>query len=174
MKYLPMILALAAAAFTASAEPVDFSLESPADGKKIDAAALRGKFVALHFLLKTECPICMRHTRDFFGKAASLPNVAQVFIKPDSAEEIKAWAAKFPEPAAGQPRIPLYRDPDAKLAKRLKIPDGYQFHGETVHYPALVLLDPQGNEVFRHVGKSNSDRYSFERLAAKVAELSKP
>jgi len=42
-----------------------------------------------------------------------------------------------------------------------------------VHYPATVLLGPDGKEVFRYVGKNNSDRLSFEKLAEKVAELSK-
>jgi hypothetical protein len=66
--------------------------------------------------------------------------------------------------------VTVYRDPDA-LAKKLKIPDGYQFHGQSVHYPALVLLNEKGEEVFRYVGKNNSDRLSFEKLAVKGAEL---
>ena len=75
----------------------------------------------------------------------------------------RRWAAKL--------KVTVYRDPDAALAKKLKIPDGYQFHGQSVHYPALVLLNKKGEEVFRYVGKNNSDRLSFEKLAAKVAEL---
>jgi len=35
------------------------------------------------------------------------------------------------------------------------------------------VLGADGKEVFRHVGKRNADRLSFEALAAKVAELSK-
>jgi peroxiredoxin Q/BCP len=34
-----------------------------------------------------------------------------------------------------------------------------------------VLLTPQGKELFRYVGKSNMDRYSFEQLTQKVKEL---
>jgi peroxiredoxin Q/BCP len=37
-----------------------------------------------------------------------------------------------------------------------------------------VLIGPDGREVFRHVGKSNADRLSLEKLAEKVAELRKP
>lgn len=40
-----------------------------------------------------------------------------------------------------------------------------------MHYPALVLLDPAGKEVFRYVGKSNADRFSYEQFAEKLAEL---
>jgi peroxiredoxin Q/BCP len=60
---------------------------------------------------------------------------------------------------------------DAKLADQFNIPDGYQFHGQIVHYPALALLNEKGEEVFRYVGKNNSDRFSFDRLKAKVEEL---
>ena len=50
-------------------------------------------------------------------------------------------------------------------------PGGYRFNGQTVHYPALVLLDPAGKEVFRYVGKSNADRFSYDQFAAKLTEL---
>ena len=32
----------------------------------------KGKFIALHFLLKTECPYCIRHTSEYFEKALNL------------------------------------------------------------------------------------------------------
>jgi peroxiredoxin Q/BCP len=159
-----------AMAFAVRAEPVDFTVESPADGKVLKSSELRGKFVALHFLLKTECPFCLKHTHDYATKASSLPNVVQVFLKPDGAQEIKDWAAKLSS-SPGFPHVTIYRDADAKLADTLKIPGGYQFHGETVHFPALVLLNPEGKEVFRYVGKNNTDRYSFEQLTAKIAEF---
>ena len=163
-------LALTLASAAVKAEVVEFTVESPADGRVLNSSELRGKFVALHFLLKTECPFCLKHTHDYAKKAATLPNVTQVFLKPDSAAELKAWAAKLKE-APDFPSVTVYRDPDAALAKKLKIPDGYQFHGQSVHYPALVLLNEKGEEVFRYVGKNNSDRLSFEKLAVKVAEL---
>jgi peroxiredoxin Q/BCP len=144
----------------------DFTVESPVDGKRFRLSEAKGRFVALQFLLKTECPICLRHTHEAAKKAAVLPDVVQVFLKPDSAEEIRRWAEKAPTNS-----VTVYRDADATLAKRLGIPGGYEFHGEKVHYPALVLIGPAGHEVFRHVGKSNADRYSFDQLAAKVAEL---
>jgi peroxiredoxin Q/BCP len=165
------LLATFAAALSAfAAPPTDFTVESPLDGSKFRLADAKGKYVALHFLLKTECPFCLRHTRDYAKKAASQPGLVQVFLKPDSAEEIKQWAADLGEEAATK-QVGIYRDPDAALAKAFGIPDGYQFHGQTVHFPALVLLDPAGHEVFRYLGKNNTDRFSFEKLTAKVAEL---
>lgn len=153
------------------ANPDDFTLQSATSKAAFKLSDAKGKYVALHFLLKTECPLCLRHTRDYFAKAATLPNVVQVFVKPDTDAEIKAWAGKLP--ADELAKNPIYRDPDAKLAKAFSIPDGYKFHGQVVHFPATVLLNPAGKEVFRHVGKSNSDRLAFEKLAEKVAELTK-
>ena len=129
-----------------------------------------GQYVALHFLLKTECPICARHTQTYLRRAGELAGVHHVFIKPDAEKEIEAWAAKI---QAASP-IPVHRDPNAQLAKQLAIPGGYKFHGESVHYPALVLLGPAGDEVFRYVGQSNSDRYSFDQLKEKLGELRQP
>jgi len=109
--------------------------------------------------------------RDYFTKSATLPNVVQVFVKPDAEEEIAKWAAKLPSEELA--RNPIYRDPDARLAKAFGIPDGYKFHGQVVHFPATILIGPDGREAFRFIGKSNSDRFSFEKLAAKVEELSR-
>ena len=166
-----LVTTLFAAGQTARANPDDFTVQSATSKATFKLAAARGKFVALHFLLKTECPYCLRHTRDYFTKAATLPNVIHVFVKPDTEAEIKSWSAKLP--ADELAKNPIYRDPDAKLAKAFSIPDGYKFHGQVVHYPATVLLDPAGKEVFRHVGKNNGDRLPFEKLAEKVGELAK-
>jgi peroxiredoxin Q/BCP len=68
---------------------------------------------------------------------------------------------------------PVYRDPDAALARAYEIPDGYTFHGEQVHFPALLILDPDGREVFRKVGKDNTDRVSPSQLATALKELKK-
>lgn len=152
--------------------PADFTVESPIDGSKFHLADAKGKYVALHFLLKTECPFCLKHTRDYAMKAASEPEVVQVFLKPDSAEEIKKWAADLGSDTTAK-QMGIYRDPEAGLAKAYGIADGYQFHGEVVHFPVLIILDPAGNEVFRYTGKNNTDRFSFAQLTAKIAELKK-
>ena len=127
--------------------------------------------MALHFLLKTECPLCLRHTRDYAKKSAGDTNVVHVFLKLDTDEEIRQWAGKLGEEAG---KLVIYRDPDARLAKDYNIADGYMFHGQVVHFPALVLLDGMGREVFHYIGKSNADRFSYEQLSAKLKELTKP
>ena len=68
-------------------------------------------------------------------------------------------------------KFPIYQDPDAKLASEFNIPGGYHFHNQIVHFPALILLGQDGQEVFRYIGKDNSDRFPFEKLKEKIAEL---
>ena len=45
---------------------VDFTLPSVTDTSHFILSKAKGKFIALHFLLKTECPYCMRHTHEYF------------------------------------------------------------------------------------------------------------
>lgn len=168
---LTLILFITSLNFATAQVPKDVKLKSATDNSTFDLKKEKGKFVALHFLLKTECPYCIKHTQDYFTKAKTLPNVKQVFIKPDSEFEIQAWAKKLSP--GQQSEFPIFRDPDAQLASQFKIPDGYKFHNQVVHYPATILIAPNGKEVYRYVGKSNADRLSFEALASKVAEFSK-
>lgn len=153
------------------ANPADFTVRSVTGTNVFKLSEAKGKFVVLHFLLKTECPICLRHTHEYARKSAGDARVIQVFLKPDSEKEIQSWAGKLGDEAA---KLPIYRDPDAALAKAYDIPDGYKFHGQMVHYPALIILDGSGKEVFRYVGKSNADRFSYEQFQVKLGELTGP
>lgn len=153
------------------ANPQDFTVQSASGTNVFQLSAAKGKFVALHFLLKTECPYCIRYTHDYVQKSAGDSRVVHVFLKPDTDAEIKAWMSKLSEDSV---QVTIYRDPNATLAKDYHIPDGYKFHGQTVHFPALVLLNGEGKEVFRYVGKSNADRFSYEKFAAKLEQLTKP
>lgn len=138
----------------------------------------RGQYVALHFLLKTACPYCIRHTIDYAWRANEVSDAVHIFLKPDTEEEIKEWSVKLDQKNQsgedGVDDLPvIYRDPEAALAQAFDIPFGYKFHGQVVHYPALVILDPKGKEVFRYVGKNNGDRYAFDDFVTKIAELKK-
>jgi thioredoxin-dependent peroxiredoxin len=156
---------------TASSQKIeDFSLKSVTDNSTFTLSKVKENFVVLHFLLKTECPYCIRLTNEYQEKASTLPGVIQVFIKPDSAQEIIKWATKIKNNTNS---LPIYQDQDSKLADKLNIPSGYQFHGQIVHYPALIIVNKNGNEVFRYIGKNNTDRFSFENLKLEIEELSK-
>lgn len=145
----------------------DFTLQAVIGNKNFTLSENKGKYIVLHFLLKTECPYCIKHTSDYLENARYFPNVQQIFIKPDNKEEIIEWISKID---IGD-NINFFQDEDAKLAKQLEIPGGYSFHGQLVHYPALLIINPAGKEVFRYIGKNNNDRYSFEQLTQKLKEF---
>jgi peroxiredoxin Q/BCP len=165
------LLILTFTTLTKAQNLADFTLKSVTDSSHFTLSKARGKYIALHFLLKTECPYCLRHTQEYFEKSASLPTVVQVFIKPDTEKEIKEWADNLK--TNDNNKLSIFQDVNAKLATQYAIPGGYQFHGQLVHYPALILLNKEGKEVYRYIGKDNSDRYSFKKLAAKIQELEK-
>lgn len=163
-----LALILSLMAVTAYAKnPTDFSIESPTHDTSFTLSEQKGKVIVLHFLLKTECPYCIKYTNDYAKLGSNTPDVVHLFLKPDSADEIKAWAGKLSQVDLKELPV-IYRDPDAQLAKEFGIPDGYKFHGQTVHYPALVVLDHSGQELFRYVGKSNSDRMKPDDFIAKL------
>lgn len=147
--------------------PSNFTVPSALDGSNFQLSENRGKTVVLHFLLKTECPYCLRYTHEYAKFANKTADVVHVFLKPDSAEDIKKWASHLDK--TDLDKLPkIYRDADAKLASQFNIPDGYKFHGQVVHYPALVALDGQGKEIFRYVGKSNADRMTIAEFSKKL------
>lgn len=166
-----LVVATLVGASRGFANPPDFTVQSATGTNVFKLSEAKGKFVTLHFLLKTECPYCLRHTHDYVQKSAGDARVVHVFLKPDTEAEITSWASKLGEDSL---RVTIYRDPDAALAKAYNIPDGYKFHGQTVHFPALVLLNGDGKEVFRYVGKSNADRLAYDKFAAKFKELTEP
>jgi peroxiredoxin Q/BCP len=168
MRRLPVFLLFGLAAVSAAA-PADFAVESPTHGTKFKLSGAKSQVIVLHFLLKTECPVCLKHTREYAAKSAANPEVIHLFLKPDSTEEIKKWASHLDAKDLKQLPV-IYRDADAKLARAFNIPFGYQFHGQTVHFPALVAIDRSGKELFRYVGKNNSDRLSYAQFEKLMAE----
>jgi thioredoxin-dependent peroxiredoxin len=152
-----------------AANPDDFTLESPTHNQTFKLKDARGKVVAVHFLLKTECPVCLRHTHAYARWAQSHPDVVQLFVKPDSVEEISGWTANLSK-ADLEDLPPIFRDPNAELAGKYGIPNGYKFHGQVVRYPGLVVLGKDGKELFRYVGKSNTDRMSVTDFEKRLAE----
>lgn len=170
MKHFVLLAALMFTAAASAANPTDFSIDSPIDDSRFTLSEHRGKVVVLHFLLKTECPYCLKHTHDFAKVAKDNPGIVHVFVKPDRADEIKAWSRKISREGVMDLQV-IYRDPDAKLAQDFDVPDGYRFHGESVHFPALIALDGSGKEMFRYVGKSNTDRMLPAQFAIKLKSI---
>lgn len=150
----------------AASEPRTFTVGE--GGRVFDSASARGRYLVVHFLLGDECPYCARLMREYQDQLPTLAGVEQIFVQNIPEPAFEAALRSDPE---GTSR--LYRDADGRLASAFKIPGGYRFHGMTMDYPAMVVLDRDGREVFRHVGANNTDRVPFDQFAAKIAELSR-
>jgi thiol-disulfide isomerase/thioredoxin len=151
----------------ANPSPASFTVGDP--GRQFNSESARSQFLAIHFLLPTDCPYCIREIREYVESAPTLAGVRHIYVNAHTPEGFAEWIKTVPNATT----LPIYRDQDAQLSKKFNIPGDYQFHNAVMTYPALVLLDPQGREVFRHVGKKNTDRLPFATLAAKVAELTR-
>jgi peroxiredoxin Q/BCP len=121
----------------------------------------------------------MRHTHEFLVREREVPGVYHVFLKPDDDEQITVWKGKMEALVLKTDSLNsyispiIYRDPNAGLARSFAVKPGYAFHNQVVNYPAMVILDPDGKEVFRYTGKSNADRLPFDKFAEKMTELRK-
>lgn len=152
---------------SANQAPVAFRVGDP--GRQFDSESVRGRFLAIHFLLPTDCPYCVREIREYVERAPTLAGVRHIYVNAHTPEGFAEWIKTVP----GAESLPIYRDENAQLSMKFNIPGGYNFHNAVMNYPALVLLDPRGREVFRHVGKKNTERLPFAAFAAKVAELTR-
>ena len=163
------------AAFAQDNVTHDFTVPESGGTGTFTLSEARESWVALHFLLKTECGFCMQLTNEYVSRATEMPDAFQIFLKPDEDEAIAQWKTsyldKFLSETTSSAVPVLYRDRDARLAETFGIPGGYEFHDEVVHYPALIIIDPEGNEVFRYVGESNRDRLTFDQFTATIADL---
>jgi peroxiredoxin Q/BCP len=146
------------------------ALVSPTDNSELLLSKQHTKFVVLHFLLKSECPFCLEVTHDYAKLQETMPDVLHVFLKPDDSNTIREWSDRIDRHDLQRNPI-IYRDPDATLAKQFGIPDGYEFHGQSIHYPALVILDSSGKEIFRYVGKDNTDRMPASEFVQKLSAI---
>lgn len=153
-------------ASVASAGPIDFTVT--AGGNSFQLAAARGKYVAVHFLPKSECPDCLLYVREYARRAPTVAGVRHVFLKPVTEEDILAWRTPLERDGLD---VAIYRDAEGALAKDFGLPEDYSFQGPTAQYPALVLLGPEGEELFRHVGIAEHVPLPFDRFAAKIAEF---
>lgn len=181
---LPMVPALAQSSETPAAAPaaapkLEIAVGDP--GKRFALSEARGRFVALHFLLLTECPVCVRTAQDYIVRADEVAGVTHVFIKPDdvaSVDRFRAMVGAKLEGVGGDPErlagLPIYRDADAALARQLGVKDGYAFHNATMHFPATIIFDREGREAFRFTGNDNTQRLTFDAFRQKIKELDNP
>lgn len=166
------ILMLALAALIgAQAAPVPDFIAKQSGGSEIrfKLADHRGSWVLLDFLLPGDSAVEREHYADYekgLDRLVFGHNLKPVLFKPDADSAIADWWAGLPSN-----RLPVFRDPEGKLSRALKIPYGNKVGEEITLYPALVLLDPEGNEAWRKVGKSSEDRIGVEALLKEVERI---
>lgn len=149
-------------------DPFTLPAISGGDDFDLSETLAGGEWVALHFLLKTDCPLCLTYTMRFHDARESFPGVRHVFIKPDDERIAKRWVNTARVFAKDLPTI--HRDPDAALAKQLNVRFGHPFHGEITHYPCLVLIAPDGRERWRYTGSSTFERATLKQFTAAYEE----
>ncbi len=90
---LGFLLLIPQVAFSQAVE--NFTLEAIVEDSKTQVDSKfelkdhKGKTVVLHFLLKTECPFCLKYTNQYAQLAATTPDIVHLFIKPDSEKDIE-------------------------------------------------------------------------------------
>ncbi len=160
--FAPLLGALIGA--SAYAEPPNFTVASGDETFRL--ADARGRFVALHYLPKGECADCRRTIAEAVRRGPEVAGVVHVFIKPDSEDAVRMWAERL---KADGVSATIFPDANGEVAKQLELPPAYASDDHAADEPALVLLDPKGNECFRYVDGASADRLSFDRFAREVA-----
>lgn len=175
-----MLRAALVATLSVPALASDFTVGE--SGKQFTLSQNAGRFTTVHFLLKTECPICLRTTQDYLRRADEVAGFTHVFIKPDDSDAVLDFRRKVAG-ANSRPKsaptedgeslkdLPIYRDVDQKVAAQLRVPQGYAFHGATTNFPTTIIFNQKGEEVFRYAGADTTDRFTFDRFAAEAATL---
>lgn len=155
---LSTMIALASpSAFAQQPTAPALTLTAITDHHTFSLADGKGKFLALHFLTKTDTPECTNFVHDFLRAAPTVAGVTHVFIKPDSEGEVKAWSAQFNDDARS-----IFLDPNSALAQDLKVPTGLTINGTSSTFPATIVFDIAGKELFRYEGTAHHDHLTFD------------
>lgn len=125
--------------------------------------------VLVALLLETVCPFCQRHVAALNAvreRWAADYATRIVFVKPDTAEAVKAFAAGVK--ADNLP--PLWIDSDKTVPQAYGV-GKFQLDGAQRYLPATILIDRNGVVRFTYASKDNRDRPTIEALAAELKKL---
>jgi hypothetical protein len=124
-----------------------------------DSATVRGQVLAIHFVPEIGEAQTKSAIAEYTAGGPTLAGVRQIVVSAEKADAFRSALAGLPANS-----IPAYRDGDGELAKRFGVASS------TV---AIVVLDPDGREIYRNATTSSSDHLSFPTFAAKIGELTK-
>jgi YHS domain-containing protein len=145
---------------------VDFTVGDSA--QRFRSRDALGRYLAIHWLPPGACESCARRVGEFAKSIPTLAGVRHVFVRSMGSAEFDAFLGEIPDAAALQ----IHRD-DGTLASLLKLGSAAESGSREASSPALVLLDPQGREVHRWIGRSVEEGPSFASLAAKLGQLTR-
>lgn len=131
----------------------------------------RGSWVWLEFLLPSSSGVEKERYLVLAASAEKLfenENLLLVALKAGKKEDLEAWWKSLP-----QNSLPLCRDPRGQLASALRIKKGRTDDGKPLDAPATILVDPEGGEAWRFVGKDPKDRPSVETVLKELASAKK-
>lgn len=146
---------------------VNFTVRDVFEEETFVLSEARGNYVSIHFLLETNCPNCARHVENYLRDASSFPLTKQIFLKGGEPPEIVEWMNGLDVTLPPISKLLIYRDPDAKVAESFAVP----VKSGHVKYPAFILIDREGREIFRYVGISKWDYYPLESFRDRMDEL---
>lgn len=117
------------------AEKHDFTLQQLQGG---------GRYVMVHFLPSQPHESQHAHIQAVLDGSATLAGMFHVFVRTDSAEAVEALSAKF-----GKRPAQFALDTGGKLAAEFKLADNAR--------AAVIVLDPNGDELFRQVSAAGNE-----------------
>lgn len=132
-----------------------------AEDHEFHLSDLRGRFVALHFMPHVGTPDHDAHVKEFLDQAAARAGVIHVFVSAGDAAALKDWWKPLDRPG-----FTAAHDAGGRLAAELELASGSAC--------ALVVLDREGRELFRHIGATDQDHLSFAKFSARLDEAWRP
>jgi len=158
LRVLAAGIALAAGAAAAAPAQTNFTITDGA--RTFSLSAARGRFAALHFLSTSGGTAARRIVQEYARRAPEVAGVSHVFLLEGTADEARA----FVDSLAADKRIAApFHDAEARVAQSFRV------GGEGA---VLVLIGPDGQEVYRHVAKSAEECLAFDDFAAEIARRS--
>lgn len=155
--FLAFLIAVSSGSVEAQKRVQDFRAQQCGGNEALfQLSAHKGSWVLLDFLLPVEDATEAAHYAAIESEASRLlyeHGILPVFFKPNDSEATAKWWNSLASHS-----VPIFRDPDGKLASALGIPKGVFLMEGPAHYPAVILVDPDGNEVWRATGKNAGDR----------------
>jgi peptidylprolyl isomerase len=122
----------------------------------------RGSWVWLEFLSSKAADIDKSRYVVLAASAEELiekENLLPVIIIAGEKENLEAWWNSLP-----RNDLPLCRDPKGQLASVLRIGKAGTKDGKQQDSPSTILVDPEGDEIWRSVGKDAQDRPPIETV----------